>query len=68
MAEGGTWDAKMKENSDAVQQMVQQKVPLQRFGTPREVADLILFLSSEKAAFITGSCLVIDGGQTTSFN
>lgn len=68
MAEGGVWDAKMKQNPDAVQHMLQNKVPLQRFGTPREVADLILFLSSEKASFITGSCLVIDGGQTTSFH
>jgi 3-oxoacyl-[acyl-carrier protein] reductase len=68
IAEGGTWDNKMKANPDAVRQMLEKQVPLQRFGKPKEVADLILFLSSEKAAFITGSCLVIDGGQTTSFH
>lgn len=68
LAEGGTWEHKMKANPDAVQQMLQAKVPLQRFGKPQEVADLIVFLSSEKAAFITGACVVIDGGQTTSFH
>lgn len=68
IAKGGTWDKKMKENPDAVRQMLENKVPLQRFGKPQEVADLILFLSSVKAAFITGACVVIDGGQTTSFH
>jgi 3-oxoacyl-[acyl-carrier protein] reductase len=48
--------------------MLEQKVPLRRFGKPQEIADLALFISSEKAAFITGSCIVIDGGQTTFFH
>jgi 3-oxoacyl-[acyl-carrier protein] reductase len=39
-------------------------VPMQRFGTPSEIADAALFLCSARAAFITGSCLVVDGGQT----
>ena len=36
--------------------------PLCRMGTPREVADAILFLSSDKASFITGQTLGVDGG------
>ena len=63
----GTWDKKMKVNPEQVKQMISEKVPLKRFGNPEEVADLILFISSEKARFITGSCFVIDGGQTTNF-
>ena len=47
--------------------MIENNVPLQRFGKPEEVADLVLFLSSEKANFITGACITIDGGQTKSF-
>ena len=39
-----------------------EDTPLGRVGTPREVAELILFLSSEKAAFITGQTIGIDGG------
>jgi len=63
----GTWDIKMKENPEKVQNMLNEKVPLKRFGLPAEVSDLVLFLSSTKASFITGGCFVIDGGQTTSF-
>ena len=37
-----------------------------RFGKTEEIADAVLFLSSERASFITGSVLRVDGGQTTS--
>jgi len=42
----------------------EKMTPLGRKGTPREVADLVSFLLSEKAAFITGATVVIDGGYT----
>jgi 2-keto-3-deoxy-L-fuconate dehydrogenase len=38
--------------------------PLQRFAQPAEIAEQIAFLLSDKAAFVTGSCLVSDGGYT----
>ena len=65
--ENGTWDLKQQENYEGVQKILIEKVPLNRFGFPEEVSNLVLFLSSEKALFITGSCFVIDGGQTVSF-
>lgn len=63
----GTWDRKMQEQPEKIARMLNEKVPLKRFGLPSEVNDLVLFLSSPKAAFITGACFVIDGGQTVSF-
>ena len=41
-------------------------IPAGRFGAPEEVADLICFLASEKAGFITGLHIPIDGGQHRS--
>ncbi|HEV2687924.1 MAG TPA: SDR family oxidoreductase [Bryobacteraceae bacterium] len=43
---------------------VEQNVPLRRFGTKDELADLALFLCSDAAAYITGGVYVCDGGQS----
>jgi 3-oxoacyl-[acyl-carrier protein] reductase len=63
---GGSWEKHMSERRDEVLQFIKTEVPLQRFGRPEEIADLVVFLSSERAAFITGACVVADGGQTRS--
>ena len=39
-------------------------VPLKRVGAPEEIAQTIVFLSSEKASFITGASFLVDGGKT----
>ena len=37
-------------------------IPAGRFGNPEEVAELVAFLASDKAAYITGECIAITGG------
>ena len=59
----GNWDKKIKKNSKKIKKMINNKVPLRRFGKPEEIADLTTFLLSSKSGFITGSEIVIDGGQ-----
>ncbi len=65
---GGSWDAKIQADPQRVEALIQATVPMKRFGTPAEMADAVLFLCSERAAFITGSCLVVDGGQTVGLH
>jgi citronellol/citronellal dehydrogenase len=54
-----TYDA---EHRAYIQNEIATEIPLQRFGTEAEVAAAIVFLLSPAAAFITGSCIRIDGG------
>lgn len=41
-----------------------KQVPLGRIGAPEELEEIVVWLASEASAFVTGSVLVIDGGQT----
>jgi NAD(P)-dependent dehydrogenase (short-subunit alcohol dehydrogenase family) len=41
--------------------------PLQRIGTPEEIANFVAFVASDEASFITGAELVIDGGMSIMF-
>ena len=51
------------EAADA-KEMMKSNIPLGRYGEPEDVARLMLFLSSDDAAFITGSVYTVDGGST----
>lgn len=46
-----------------VEQYAEERIPLRRVGTEEDVAAAYVFLASDEAAFITGSALVVDGGQ-----
>ncbi len=61
---GGSWEGHLTQRHDEVMQYIHNEVPLQRFGTPEEIADLVVFLSSDRASFITGACVIADGGQS----
>jgi len=51
-----------EEQLNGFAQAMQHRVPLKRFGQPEDIAELVAFLASDKAAFITGSEYNIDGG------
>jgi 3-oxoacyl-[acyl-carrier protein] reductase len=42
---------------------MERSVPLGRLGAPRDVAHAVLFLASDEAAYVTGTTIVVDGGQ-----
>jgi 3-oxoacyl-[acyl-carrier protein] reductase len=61
---GGSWETHLRERGDQVRGYIQSEVASKRFGTPEEVAEAVGFLCSAKASFITGACMVVDGGQS----
>lgn len=67
MFPGSTWDQKIRENEKEVTEYIALNVPLRRFGSPQEIAGIVIFLASDRASFITGACIVADGGQMRSF-
>ena len=54
----------LKAAGEEAQRQAARSTPMRRVGQPEEVADAVLWLCSERAAFITGAVLPIDGGQS----
>lgn len=63
---GGSWDKRVTEDPEGMARFVADNIPSGRFGRAEEVADLITFLCSERASWITGAAINIDGGQSRS--
>jgi len=61
------WEEILSESPESVNKMLEDKVPLKRFGIPEEIANVVVFVSSPKASFISGACINVDGGQTISY-
>ena len=60
---GGVWEQIESGNPDLFN-MALGLNPTGRMGTPQEMANAVVFLSSERASFITGTNLVVDGALT----
>jgi NAD(P)-dependent dehydrogenase (short-subunit alcohol dehydrogenase family) len=61
--EGSIWETKLNNNPEIIKSMLEADVPMNRFGNSSEIADLVLYLSSDISSFVTGSVWDIDGGQ-----
>ena len=64
---GGGWDRKRQADPEGMAAFVARELPFGRFGTPEEVADVVTFLASPRAAWVSGACVVVDGGQSRAF-
>jgi 3-oxoacyl-[acyl-carrier protein] reductase len=61
---GGTWEKHLANRRESVEAYITAEVPMNRFGTPQEISNIVVFLASPAANFVTGGCYVVDGGQT----
>jgi 3-oxoacyl-[acyl-carrier protein] reductase len=65
--EGGSWWKRQQEQPDVIADFVKRELPFGRFGTAEEVGNVVAFLASPKASWISGTSVVVDGCQSRSF-
>jgi 3-oxoacyl-[acyl-carrier protein] reductase len=63
---GGSWWRRREADPEGIAEFVRRDMPLGRFGTPQEVADVICFLCSDRASLMTGASVQVDGCQSRS--
>jgi 3-oxoacyl-[acyl-carrier protein] reductase len=63
---GGSWDRRRQSDPDGMDDFVRRELPFGRFGRADEVGDVVAFLASPRASWISGSSVVVDGCQSRS--
>ena len=65
--EGGSWWKRQQADPVGIAEFVKRELPFGRFGHPEEVADVVTFLASPRASWISGTSVVVDGCQSRAF-
>jgi 3-oxoacyl-[acyl-carrier protein] reductase len=63
---GGSWHKRQQADPDGIVAFVKQELPFGRFGRPEEVGNVVTFLASPRASWMSGACVVVDGCQSRS--
>ncbi len=67
MFPGGSWERRLKADPVAIQKKIAQELPFERFGKPEEIADVVVFLCSDRASWVAGTTVTVDGAQSRAF-
>jgi 3-oxoacyl-[acyl-carrier protein] reductase len=67
MFEGGSWWKRQQDDPAGIAEFVKRELPFGRFGRPEEVADVVAYLASSRASWISGTSVVVDGCQSRAF-
>jgi 3-oxoacyl-[acyl-carrier protein] reductase len=65
--EGGSWWKRQQEDPAGIAEFVKRELPFGRFGKPEELGDVVAYLSSSRASWISGTSVVVDGCQSRAF-
>lgn len=65
--EGGSWWRRQQADPAGMTEFVKRELPFGRFGRPEEVGDVVAFLCSPRASWVSGASIVIDGCQSRAF-
>jgi 3-oxoacyl-[acyl-carrier protein] reductase len=66
MFPGGTWEKRQQADPEGMAAFVKRDLPFGRFGRAEEVADVVAFLCSSRASWVSGACIPVDGVQGRS--
>jgi 3-oxoacyl-[acyl-carrier protein] reductase len=63
---GGSWDTRQKADPAGIAEFIRRELPFGRFGRADEVGDVVAFLASPRASWMSGSSVTVDGCQSRS--
>jgi 3-oxoacyl-[acyl-carrier protein] reductase len=64
--DGGSWAQRQQADPQGIAEFVKRDLPFGRFGKADEVGDVVAFLASPRASWISGACITVDGCQSRS--
>ena len=63
---GGSWAKRQQDDPDLIRDMIRRDLPFGRMGKADEVGDVVAFLASPRASWVSGACITVDGCQSKS--
>jgi 3-oxoacyl-[acyl-carrier protein] reductase len=64
--EGGSWAKRQQDDPAGISAFIKADLPFGRFGKAEEVGDVVAFVASPRASWVSGACITVDGCQSRS--